>query len=137
MAVSGGFTQAVHQKILDNAADVADYLPADTDYIGYSENGTSETTHVARTELNADGTSGAWDAATAANPSVIQNTQALTSAACDANSITETHWAVFSASVSGIQKSRWADLDTAAILQLGTKMSHGAGVLKLQLKYTD
>lgn len=93
---SVGFTQAYSQTVLDAQL-------ASGDYYAWSENGTSESAHVARTAVSA------WAAATAADPSVKANNGALTSAAASSNCIV-THFAVYSASTSGTQKTEWTPL---------------------------
>lgn len=131
---TGGFTQAIHQGILDGAAYSG---LADTNYIAYSENGTSESAYLARTKMNANDSSGAWDAATAANPSVVGNTQALTSPACSGDNKTFTDWCVYSAATNGTQITRWTNFDTSRTLSTGGKLEHAAQDLKVQLAYTD
>lgn len=73
-----------------------------TDYIAYSANGTTETGSLARTAIGATG----WAAATAADPSVKANANALTSAAAT-GAVTVSHWCIYSASSGGTQRTDW------------------------------
>jgi hypothetical protein len=72
------------------------------DYIAYSTNGTSETGIMARTAIGATG----WAAATSADPSVKANANALTTAAASGSG-TITHYAIYSASSGGTQRTDW------------------------------
>src|SRR6187402_1058821 len=73
-----------------------------TDHIAYSTNGTTEFASLARTPIGATG----WAAATAADPSVKANANALTSAAAS-GAVTVTHFAIYSASTAGTQRVDW------------------------------
>ena len=114
-----GFTQARRQAIL-NAELV------DSDFIGYSTNGTSETANLARTAV------GSWSAATAANPSVRANAGALTTAAAT-GAANVTHFAVVSASTGGTQKVEWQALTAAKNLATGDTGTWAAGALGVSL----
>ena len=114
-----GLTQARQQAILD-----AEFVAGD--YIAYSANGTSETGSLARTAI------GAWDAATAANPSVRDNTNALTSATAT-GAVTITHFAVYSASTAGTQKTDWTALAASKTLGIGDQVTWAAGALQVTL----
>src|SRR5690348_3825227 len=85
-----------------------------TDYVAYSADGSTESTAVARTGVGATG----WSAATAADPSVKANAAALTSAAATA-AVTVSHFAVFTASSGGTQRTDWQALTTARTLAVG------------------
>lgn len=82
-----------------------------TDYIAWSANGTSETGSMARTAIGATG----WSAATAADPSVKANANALTTAAASAG-VTISHFAIYNASTAGTQRTDWTALTTARVL---------------------
>ncbi len=99
-----------------------------TDYIAWSENGTSESAAVARTQVGATG----WAAATAAQPSVKANSAALTSAAATAGA-TISHWAIFSAASGGTQRWDWTPLASSRTLGVGDKLSVAIGALQLTL----
>lgn len=114
-----GLTQARQQAILD-----AEFVNGD--YIAYSENGSTESANLARTAI------GAWDAATAATPSVRSNTNALLSAGASSGA-TITHFSVFSASTAGTQRIDWTALGTARTLAAGEKLSWEAGALDVTL----
>jgi hypothetical protein len=76
-----------------------------TDYVAWSVNGTSEFAGMARTAIGATG----WAAATSADPSVKANANALTSAAASSSG-TITHFAIYSASTGGTQRTDWTAL---------------------------
>jgi hypothetical protein len=76
-----------------------------TDYIAWSVNGTSEFSGLARTAIGATG----WAAATSADPSVKANANALTTAATSSSG-TITHFAIYSASTAGTQRTDWTAL---------------------------
>lgn len=82
-----------------------------TDYIAWSANGTTETGSMARTAVGATG----WAAATAADPSVKANANALTTAAASAG-VTISHFAIYTAVTAGTQRTDWQALTTARIL---------------------
>lgn len=114
-----GLTQAFAQTILD-----ANFVSGD--YIAYSANGTSETASLARTAV------GAWSSASAAQPSVKQNSGALTSAGAS-GSVTVTHYAIFSASSGGTQKTDWTALASSKSLGTGDTVSWAVGALQVTL----
>lgn len=98
------------------------------DYIAWSENGSSESANLARTAIGATG----WAAATAAQPSVKANANALTSAAASGGA-TITHWAVYSAVSSGTQRTDWTALAASRTLIAGDTVSVAAGALHVTL----
>lgn len=116
-----GLTQARQQAILD-----AEFAAGD--YIAYSTNGTSENTSViaSRTAV------AAWSSATAASPSVKQNSGALTSAAAAAGG-TITHFAIFSAVTAGTQKTDWTALAASKTLGIGDQLTWAIGALQVTL----
>ena len=95
-----------------------------TDHIAYSINGTSEWANLARTAVGATG----WAAATAADPSVKANNAVLTSAACSAGG-TVSHYAVYSASSGGTQRTDWTALAASRALVTGDKLEWAIGTL--------
>lgn len=99
-----------------------------TDYIAYSSNGTSETGVLVRTAVGATG----WAAATVADPSVKANANALTSAAASGGA-TITHFAVFSASSGGNQRTDWTAVSTAKTVASGDTVTWAAGALQITL----
>lgn len=98
------------------------------DYIAYSTNGTSEASVFTRTAVGATG----WAAATAASPSVKANASSLTTAAA-ASGGTVTHFAVFSASTSGTQKTDWQALTSSRTVVTGDVLTWAAGALTVSL----
>ena len=91
------------------------------DVIRYSENGSSASTHVVATSI------AAWNASSNADPAVRDNTASIDSAACDADSITITHWSVWN-STSVTQKTDWTTFTNGSkALNTGDKISWGAG----------
>lgn len=100
-----------------------------TDYIAYSENGTSETAKVARTAIGATG----WAAATNADPSVKANANALTSAAASAGG-TQSHYAIFSASTGGTQRTDWTAFSNGSkVLATGDQITWAIGACTVTL----
>ena len=99
-----------------------------TDHIAYSANGTSETASLARTAVGATG----WSAATAADPSVKANANALTSAAASAG-VTVTHFAVYSASTAGTQRTDWTTVGASKTLASGDTVTWAVGTLQVTL----
>lgn len=98
------------------------------DYIAYSTNGTSEWAGLARTAVGATG----WAAATVADPSVKANADELVSAeATDAGTIT--HFAVYSASTGGTQRSDWTAVAASKTLAAGDTVTWGEGDLAITL----
>lgn len=116
-----GFTDAYELVVLDDAFD-------NTDYIAYSENGSSETSNLARTSI------GTWAAGTnVSGTGTKANAGALESAAATGNA-TITHFAVFSASTSGTQKTDWTALTGGSkALTTGDKLSIASGALAVTL----
>ncbi len=98
------------------------------DYIAYSANGTAESGVLARTAIGATG----WAAATAADPSVKANANALTSAAAS-GSATISHFAIFSASTGGTQKTTWQALDTSKPVTSGDVITWATGACQVRL----
>ena len=99
-----------------------------TDHIGYSINGTSEWSGLARTPIGATG----WAAATNATPSRKANATLLTSAAATAAG-TVTHFAVFSASTAGTQRTDWQAFAEAKPLGVGDKITHAIDAIGISL----
>jgi hypothetical protein len=99
-----------------------------TDYIAYSTNGTSEFAGLARTAIGATG----WAAATAADPSVKANANALTTAAATTAG-TVTHFAIYSASTAGTQRVDWTALTASKTLGVGDTASWAVGALQVTL----
>jgi hypothetical protein len=99
-----------------------------TDYIAWSENGTTETSILARTAVGATG----WAAATAADPSVKANGTALTTATATGTG-TISHFAVYNASTSGTQRIDWTALAASKALVSGDQLTAAIGVLGVTL----
>lgn len=119
-----GLTQAMQQQALDNVFPTS----VSTDHIAYSTNGTSEAAIIARTAIGATG----WAAATAATPSVKSNNAALTSAAASGSG-TITHFAVYSASSAGTQKTDWTALTASRAVVSGDQLTWAIGDLDVTL----
>lgn len=121
-----GYTQAYQQDTLDRNHPTT----GNTDHVAYSTNGTSEAAGVlARTAVGATG----WAAATAATPSVKANGTALTSATA-ASGGTVTHYAIFSASSGGTQKTDWQPLTGGSrTLVTGDTLTWAIGALVVTL----
>lgn len=119
-----GLTQSQQQAALDFIFPTSDA----TDHIAYSANGASESGVMARTAIGATG----WAAATAATPSVKANANALTSATATAGA-TLTHYALYSASSDGIQKTDWKTLDNQRVLVIGDQVTWAIGACVVTL----
>ena len=114
-----GFTTAFARTTLDAAI-------VDGDVILWSENGSSETTHVAGTAV------AGWDASTDADPTIRDNTSALESAACDADSITITHFSIFD-TTGATQKTDWTALTAPRTLDTDDTLTVAAGAIDVTL----
>jgi len=114
-----GFTNA-------ESAATLDARWTGSEYIMYSTDGSAETGILARTAVSA------WDAATTADPSVKQNSGALTTADATGSG-TITHFALNSASTAGTQRTEWQALDTPQALTAGGRGEWAAGALKITL----
>lgn len=99
-----------------------------TDYIGWSENGTSESANLARVAVGATG----WASATAADPSVKATSAVLTTAAATGAG-TITHGAVFTASTGGTQRTDWQALASSRTLAIGDKLTTAIGAVAVTL----
>lgn len=99
-----------------------------TDYIAYSTDGSSETGILARTAVGATG----WAAATSADPSVKANSGSLTSAAASGSG-TVTHFAIYSASSGGTQRTDWTALTSSRTVGTGDTLTWAAGALAVTL----
>lgn len=99
-----------------------------TDYVGYSVNGSSEWADLARTSVGATG----WAAATVADPSVKANGTALTTAAASAAGDV-THFAVFTASSGGTQRTDWTALTSPRTFGVGDTATWAIGALRVTL----
>jgi hypothetical protein len=99
-----------------------------TDYIAWSANGSSESGALARTAIGATG----WAAATSADPSVKANANALTSAAASSGA-TISHFAIYSASTSGTQRTDWQALTSSRTLVTGDQLTVAIGALGITL----
>jgi hypothetical protein len=121
-----GLTQALQQQVLDST--VLFPTTAATDHIAYSSNGTSEAAILARTPIGATG----WAAATAATPSVKANNAVLTSATASGSG-TITHFAIYSASTAGTQKTDWQALSASRAVVSGDTLQWAIGALQITL----
>lgn len=99
-----------------------------TDHIAYSVNGTSEFAGLARTAVGASG----WAAATVADPSVKANVNVLTSAAATGAG-TVTHFAIYSASTAGTQRTDWTALVTPRTVAVGDQLQWAVGQAQVTL----
>lgn len=119
-----GMTQTEAQATLDQRFPVT----GGTDYVAYSTNGSSEAAILARTAVGATG----WAAATAATPSVKANNAVLTSAAATGSG-TVTHFAIFSASSGGTQRTDWTALAASKVLATSDILQWAIGALQVTL----
>lgn len=100
-----------------------------TDYIAYSVNGTSEWANLARTAIGATG----WSAATAADPSVKQNANVLTSGTVATGGGTVTHFAIYSAVTGGTQRTDWQALTVSRVLSVGDSLQWAVNACQITL----
>lgn len=119
-----GLTQTEQQATLDARFPTT----GGTDYIAYSANGTSETASLARTAIGATG----WAAATAATPSVKANNSIQTSATAT-GAVTVSHFAVYSASTGGTQRTDWQALAASKTLAIGDSLQWAVGACAITL----
>lgn len=119
-----GLTNAESQATLDARFPTT----GATDHIAYSVNGTSEFAGLARTAIGATG----WASATSADPSVKANANALTSAAATSGG-TVSHFAIFSASSAGTQRTDWTALTASRTVATGDQLTHAAGAISVTL----
>ena len=119
-----GFTNAESVAVLDARFPTT----GATDHIAYSTNGTSEAAIIARTAIGATG----WAAATNADPSVKANGTALTSAAASGSG-TVTHFAIYTASTGGTQRTDWTALASSRAVATGDTLSWAIGALQVTL----
>ena len=114
-----GFTTAFSRTTLDAAI-------VDGDKIHWSENGSSASAHVAATAV------AGWDASTDADPTIRDNTSALESAACDADSIIITHFSIFD-TTGATQKTDWTALTAPRTLDTDDTLTVAAGAIDVTL----
>src|SRR5690349_11546165 len=119
-----GLTTAESQATLDARFPTT----GATDHIAYSVNGTTEFAGLARTPIGATG----WSAATAADPSVKGNANALTSAAATSGG-TVSHFAIYSASSAGTQRTDWTLLTASRTVAIGDQLTHAANAIQITL----
>ena len=119
-----GLTTAESQATLDARFPTS----GGTDHVAYSANGSSESGALARTAIGATG----WAAATAADPSVKANANALTSAAASSGA-TITHFAIYSASSGGNQRTDWTALAASKTVATGDQLTHAIGAIAVTL----
>lgn len=119
-----GLTNAEAQATLDARFPTT----GGTDYIAWSVNGTSEFAGLARTAIGGTG----WAAATAADPSVKANANALTSAAATSGG-TVSHFAIFSASTAGSQRTDWTALTASKAVTTGDQLTVAVGAVSVTL----
>lgn len=120
-----GLTTAESQATLDARFPTT----GGTDYIAYSVNGTSEWANLSRTSIGATG----WAAATAADPSVKANANTLTSATVATAGGTVTHFAIYSASTGGTQRTDWTALTSSRTLAVGDTLTWAVGACQVTL----
>ncbi|PTT22610.1 hypothetical protein DBR36_01500 [Microbacterium sp. HMWF026] len=119
-----GLTRARQQAILNTEFPTT----SGTDHIAYSTDGLSETTILTRTAIGATG----WASATSADPSIKTTVNALTSAAATGSG-TITHFAIFSASTAGTQKTDWQALTASRAIVAGDTIAWNAGAITISL----
>jgi len=119
-----GLTIAASQTALDGLFPTS----ANGTYVGYSINGTSEFSGLARTAIGATG----WSAATSADPSIKGNSAILTSGAASGAG-TVSHTAIWSAVTAGTQLTDWQAVGTSKTLAIGDQVTFAAAALAITL----
>jgi hypothetical protein len=119
-----GLTTAEAQATLDARFPVT----GGGDYIAWSTDGSSEFTGLARTAIGATG----WAAATNADPSVKATASALTTAAATGAG-TVSHFAIFSASTGGNQRTDWTALSASKTVDVGDQLTAAVGTISVTL----
>lgn len=119
-----GLTNAESQATLDARFPTS----GAADWIAYSTDGLAEFSGLIRTSVGSAG----WAAATSADPSVKANAVALTSAAATSAG-TVSHFAIFSASTSGTQRTDWTAFTTSRTLAIGDQIAHAVGAIAISL----
>jgi hypothetical protein len=114
-----GFTNAYSATVLDAQL-------SNTDFIAWSANGSSETGSLARTAVTA------WGSAVAGAPATKKNTQNLETAEAS-GSVTVSHFAIYSLSSGGTQKTDWTALAAARSLPSGGKLTIAIDALSIGL----
>ena len=104
-----------------------------TDYVAYSEDGTSESGKIGRHAVGATG----WAAATVADPSVKANAVSLSSPAATAAG-TISHFAIFSAASGGTQRTDWTAITSSGTaspktVAIGDSITWAVGKLQVSL----
>lgn len=119
-----GLTNAESAAALDQRFPTA----GATDFVAWSVNGTSEFAGLARTAVGATG----WAAATVADPSVKANASTLTTAAATGAG-TVSHFAIYTASSGGTQRTDWTALGASRAVVVGDQLQYAAGALQVTL----
>lgn len=119
-----GMTQGESQATLDARFPTT----GASDWIAWSANGTTEFSGLARTAIGATG----WAAATAADPSVKANANALTTAAASGAG-TIGWFGVYTASTAGTQRIDWTPLTASKTVAIGDQLSIAIGALGVTL----
>jgi len=119
-----GLTTAESQATLDARFPTS----GGTDYVAWSTDGATEFTGLARMAIGATG----WAAATNADPSVKANSAALTSAAATGAG-TVSHFAIFSASTGGNQRTDWTALSASKAVAIGDQLTAAIGAISVSL----
>lgn len=119
-----GLTNAEAKATLDARFPVT----GGTDYVAFSTDGATETGILARAAVGATG----WAAATTADPSVKANGTAITTTAATGTG-TVTHFAIYSASTGGTQRTDWTALTTAKPFTAGDTGTFAIGGLAVTL----
>lgn len=119
-----GLTNAESQATLDARFPTT----GGTDFVAWSTNGTSEFAGLTRTAVGATG----WAAATSADPSVKANAGSITTATATGAGIVS-HYAIFSASSGGTQRTDWTALGASRAVVVGDQLQFAAGALQVTL----
>lgn len=120
----GVLTQLTDQDILDHRFPTT----GASSYIGYSEDGSTESSLIARTGVGSTG----WAAATAAVPSVKANGVTLISAA-SSGAGTVTAFAVFDAASAGNRLTNWTFLDEELPVVAGSAIAWDVGAARITI----
>lgn len=132
-----GFINALEQDVLDHVMNKASYTAPTNWYVGLStttptETGTNVTEPVGGAYARVSTGAADWNSATAADPSISDNANAVTFATATADWGTVTHFGLFTGSTGGTVQI-WGALGTSKRIQTDDVAEFAAGTLDIKL----
>lgn len=137
-----GFTSALEQDLLDHVFGKATYTAPTNWYVGLytvsptADDGSGATEVTGGAYVRVSTASADWNAATAADPSVIDNANAITFATATANWGTVNGFGLWTTSTGGTVQM-FADLTTPKAVGTDDKAEFAAGALDMKLGDTS